>query len=47
MTINEIPESEIFMLHELGEFKIKLYNQKSKTEIIVYEEWLRNYGQYV
>lgn len=45
MTVNEIPESEIFMLQELSEFKIKLHNQKSKTEIIVYEEWLRNYGQ--
>lgn len=45
MTVNEIPESEIFMLHELGEFKIKLHNQESKAEIINYEEWLRNYGQ--
>ncbi len=41
MNAGDIPESEIFLLDELSEFRIKLHNQKRKTEIIDYREWIK------
>lgn len=41
MDTDDIPDSEIFMLNELSEFRIRLYNQKRKTEIIDYKEWIK------
>ena len=43
MNADDISESEIFMINELSEFRIKLHNQESRTEIINYEEWLHNH----
>ncbi len=38
MNADDISESEIFMLDELNEFRIKLHNQRGKAEVIGYEE---------
>lgn len=44
MNDGDIPESEIFLLDELSEFRIKLYNQREKAEVIDYGEWIKNHG---
>lgn len=44
MNAGDIPESEIFILNELSEFRIKLHNQRGKTEVIDYGEWIKNHG---
>lgn len=36
MNAGDIPESEIFLLDELSEFRIKLHNQRGKAEVIDY-----------
>lgn len=41
MNADDIPDSENFMADELNEFRIKLHNQKRKTEIIDYREWIK------
>ncbi len=41
MNAGDIPESEIFLLDELSEFRIKLHNQRGKAEIIDYREWIK------
>lgn len=44
MDADDIPESEIFMINELSEFRIKLHNQRGKAEVIDYGEWIKNHG---
>ena len=44
MNAGDIPESEIFMVNELSEFRIKLHNQRGKAEAVNYGEWVKNYG---
>lgn len=44
MNAGDVPESETFMFHELGEFRIKLHNQGEEAEVIDYGEWLKNHG---
>lgn len=45
MNVNDIPESEIFMFHELGEFKIKLHNGHGIGDVVIdFTEWMnRNF----
>lgn len=43
MASDDIPESEIFMINELNEFRIRLHNLKGESEIINYEERVKNY----
>lgn len=38
MNAGDIPESKIFMINELSEFRIKLHNQRGKAEVIDYGE---------
>lgn len=44
MNADDIPDSEIFMLNELSEFRIKLHNQRGKVEAIDYGKWVKNHG---
>lgn len=44
MNADDISESEIFMLDELKEFRIKLHNQRRKAEVIDYAKWMKNHG---
>lgn len=37
----DIPDSELFDLSELGEFRIILENKKGQAEIICLEDWKR------
>lgn len=44
MNADDIPDSEIFMLGELSEFRIKLHSQRRKAEVINYGKWVKNHG---
>lgn len=44
MNAGDVPESETFMFHELGEFRIKLHNQRGKAEVVDYGEWVKIHG---
>lgn len=44
MNAGDIPESEIFTLKELSEFRIRLHNQRGKAEVVNYGEWIKNHG---
>lgn len=44
LTVNDVPESEIWDISAFKNYKVKLINNGGQAEVIDFAEWLENYN---
>lgn len=42
LTVNDVPESEVWYISEFRNYKVKLVNNGGKAEIVDFAEWKGN-----